>query len=86
MSSSQPLLDTESFRFVGDDSAWQQQNGQAKMTAVKDYVVEVKTKDQEHLLLKFKLVYDWLVFCHVRGSRRARPRYEATPQPWRHLL
>jgi len=40
----------------------------AKMTAVKDYVVEVKTSHQEHLLLKFKLVYDWLVYCHLVAS------------------
>ena len=60
-----PLLETEEFRFVGDDSPWQQKRGQEKMTAVKDYVVEVKTRSREHLLLKFKLVYDWLVFCHL---------------------
>jgi len=65
----QALLETEEFRFVGDASSWQQENGMAKMTAVKDYVVEVKTSHQEHLLLKFKLVYDWLVYCHVRHDR-----------------
>lgn len=63
-----PLLDTEEFRFVGDASPWQQKQGREKMTAVKDYVVEVKTRSQEHLLLKFKLVYDWLVYCHLVAS------------------
>jgi len=62
------LLDTEQFRFVGDASPWQQKQGHEKMTAVKDYVVEVKTRSKEHLLLKFKLVYDWLLFCHLVAS------------------
>ena len=35
------------------------------MTAVKVYVVEVRTRSGEHLLLKFKLVYDWLLYCHM---------------------
>jgi len=59
------LLETESYRFVGDDSAWQQKNGAEKMTAPKEYTVEVETKKGEHMLLKFKLVYDWLVYCHL---------------------
>jgi len=59
------LLETKKYRFVGDDSAWQQKGGAEKMTAEKEYVVEVQTKKGEHLLLKFKLVYDWLMYCHL---------------------
>eukprot|EP00316_Scyphosphaera_apsteinii_P021357 CAMPEP_0119338002 /NCGR_PEP_ID=MMETSP1333-20130426/95157_1 /TAXON_ID=418940 /ORGANISM="Scyphosphaera apsteinii, Strain RCC1455" /LENGTH=172 /DNA_ID=CAMNT_0007349177 /DNA_START=253 /DNA_END=771 /DNA_ORIENTATION=+ len=59
------LLDTEGFRFVGDDSSWQSKNGLEKETAVKEYVVELKTEKEAHYLIKFKLVYDWLVFCHL---------------------
>uniref|UniRef100_A0A7S2H127 Uncharacterized protein n=1 Tax=Haptolina brevifila TaxID=156173 RepID=A0A7S2H127_9EUKA len=62
------LLATDEFRFLGDASSWQQKNGQAKMTAVKDYVVETKTRTGEHLLLKFRLVYDWLLYCHLVAS------------------
>ena len=50
------LLETNMFRFVGDDSPWQQKHGREPMTAVKEYVVEVMTCREEHLLLKFKLV------------------------------
>jgi len=59
------LLETAGYRFLGDASAWQQQNGAQEMTAVKEYVVEVKTVRDEHLLVKFKLVYDWLLYCHL---------------------
>jgi len=62
------LLETDAFRFVGDDSAWQQKKGKEKMTAVKEFIVEVKTLKEEHLLFKFKLVYDWLVQCHLVAS------------------
>ena len=62
------LLDTDAFRFLGDDSPWQQKNGMEKMTAVKEYVVEVKTRNAEHYLLKFRLVYDWLLYCHLVTS------------------
>jgi len=62
------LLRTDEFRFIGDTSPWQQKNGQAKMTEVKDYVVETKTQTGEHLLLKFRLVYDWLLYCHLVAS------------------
>lgn len=40
------------------------------MTAVKEYMVEVKSCKGEHLLYKFKLVYDWLLFCHLVASVR----------------
>jgi len=63
-----PLLQTEAFRLVGDGSAWQQKNGHEKMTAPKEYVVEIKTKQGEHYLLKITLVYDWLVYCHLVAS------------------
>ena len=53
------MLDTKEYRFIGDSSAWQQKRGHEKMTAVKEYVVETKTAKGDHLLLKFKLVYDW---------------------------
>ena len=62
------LLDTEQYRFIGDGSAWQQKDGAEKMTAVKVYVVEVRTRSGDHLLLKFKLVYDWLLYCHMVAS------------------
>ena len=35
------------------------------MTAVKEFVVEMKTSNNEHHLVKFKLVYDWLLYCHL---------------------
>ena len=54
-----PLLDLDVFRFVGDDTPWQDKGGLEKMTDPKDYVVEVKTRSGEHLILTFKLVYDW---------------------------
>ena len=60
-----PLLQTEGYRFIGDATAWQQQNGRQEATAVKDYVVEVKTTCGEHLLVKFRLIYDWLLHCHL---------------------
>ena len=53
------MLETKEYRFIGDSSAWQQKRGHEKMTAVKEYVVETKTAKGDHLLLKFKLVYDW---------------------------
>ena len=54
----------QGYRFIGDASAWQQPNGESA-TAVKEYVVEVKTVSGQHLLVKFKLVYDWLLYCHL---------------------
>ena len=68
-----PLLATSTYRFVGDTSAWQVDRGREKMTAVKNYVVEAKTRSEsgrqsEHLLLKFRLVYDWLLYCHLVAS------------------
>ena len=36
------LLQTKAYRFVGDDSAWQQKGGLEQMTAPKEYVVEVQ--------------------------------------------
>jgi hypothetical protein len=59
------MLDTKEYRFIGDSSAWQQKRGHEKMTAVKEYVVETKTAKGDHHLLKFKLVYDWLLYCHL---------------------
>ena len=76
-----PLLNVVQYRFVGDDSAWQQKNGHEKMTAVKDYVVEVRTRESEHLLLKFKLVYDWLVYCHLVASVRSISTLELSVHP-----
>ena len=35
------------------------------MTAVKEYMIEAQTKKGKHLILRFKLVYNWLVFCHL---------------------
>ena len=60
-----PLLQTEGYRFIGDDSAWQQKNGHESATAVKEYVVELKTSAGAHMLVKVKLVYDWLLYCHL---------------------
>jgi len=60
-----PLTKTQGYRFLGDTSDWQQKNGEAEMTAVKEYVVELKTTGGEHLLVKWKLVYDWLLYCHL---------------------
>lgn len=60
-----PLLQTDGYRFIGDASSWQQKNGLEKATAVKEYVVELKTTKNEHMLVKFKLVYDWLLYCHL---------------------
>ena len=37
------LRQTQAYRLVGDDSEWQQKRGREKMTAVKEYVVEVET-------------------------------------------
>ena len=62
------LLDTQVFRFLGDTTPWQQKDGMEKMTSVKEYLVEVKTSKDEHLLFKFRLVYDWLVYCHLVTS------------------
>ena len=59
-----PLLQTSGYRFLGDASAWQRSNGMSE-TAVKEYVVEVKTTSGEHRLARFKLVYDWLLYCHL---------------------
>ena len=65
------LLQTKAYRFVGDDSAWQQKGGLEQMTAPKEYVVEVQAgaKEEgqrpEHLLVRFELTYDWLVYCHL---------------------
>ena len=56
-----PMLGIDGFRFIGDSSAWQQQQGNAKMTDPKQYVVEVKTRRGDHLILDFKLLYDWVV-------------------------
>ena len=66
----QPLLQTEGYRFVGDASAWQLKNGHEKFTAVKEYLVELKTAKGEHLLVSFKLVYDWLLYCHLIATVR----------------
>ena len=44
---------------------WQVKAGTEKMTAVKEYMVETQTKKGKHLILRFKLVYNWLVFCHL---------------------
>ena len=55
-----PMLGVDGFRFLGDSSAWQQQKGTAKMTDPKQYVVEVKTRRGDHLILDFKLLYDWV--------------------------
>lgn len=60
-----PLLKTEGYRFIGDASNWQLKNGLEKATAVKEYVVEVKTTGGEHLLVRFRLIYDWLLYCHL---------------------
>jgi len=60
-----PLLKTEGYRFIGDDSAWQQKGGLESATAVKEYVVELKTIGGDHMLIKFELVYDWLLHCHL---------------------
>jgi len=62
------LLNTDVFRFLGDATPWQQKNGMEKMTAEKEYLVEVKTKKDDHLLFKFRLVYDWLLYCHLVTS------------------
>ena len=65
------LLQTKAYRFVGDDTAWQQKGGLEQMTAPKEYVVEVQAgaKEEgqrpEHLLVRFELTYDWLVYCHL---------------------
>ena len=58
------LLDTQQYRFVGDSSAWQNKHGE-KMTAEKEYVVELQTRDGDHQIVSFRLVYDWLVHCHL---------------------
>jgi len=55
----------QGYRFIGDRTSWQQKNGQQKMTAVKEYVVELKTAREEHFLVKMRLVYDWLLYCHL---------------------
>ena len=60
-----PLFQTVSYRFVGDASSWQQKDGLEKPTSVKEYVVELKTSAGDHMLVKFKLVYDWLLHCHL---------------------
>ena len=41
------LLQTKAYRFVGDDSAWQQKGGLEQMTAPKEYVVEVQAGAKE---------------------------------------
>jgi len=64
-SSYAPLMKTTSYRFIGDRTAWQQKKGHQKMTAVKEYVVELKTNREEHFLVKMRLVYDWLLYCHL---------------------
>ena len=33
-----------------------------------DYMVELKTTRGDHKLIKFKLVYDWLLYCHLIAS------------------
>merc|ERR1719487_2804334 len=63
-----PLLSTETYRFIGDDSPWQQKGGAASMTATKEYVVELQSSGDDHVLCKFELVYDWLVYCHLVAS------------------
>ena len=60
-----PLLQTEGYRFIGDSTPWQQKNGRQSATGVKDYMVEVKTTGGDHLLVKFRLIYDWLLHCHL---------------------
>ena len=30
-----------------------------------EYLLEVRTRGDEHLLVKFRLVYDWLLHCHL---------------------
>jgi len=59
------LLQTSQYRFVGDASAWQTKQGREMPTDEKEYVVEVQTRNGEHCLVKFRLVYDWLLHCHL---------------------
>lgn len=58
------LLDTQQYRFLGDDSAWQSKNGLEKFEAPKEYVVEIDSPAGRHLF-RFRLVYDWLLYCHL---------------------
>lgn len=60
-----PLLQTEGYRFIGDASNWQMKDGVESPTDPKEYIVEVKTQNGEHLLVKFRLIYDWLLYCHL---------------------
>jgi hypothetical protein len=62
------LLESTEYRFLGDSTPWQQKEGRQKMTAPKEYVVEVKTGKGEHQMVIFRLVYDWLVYCHLVAS------------------
>jgi len=59
------LLQVEQYRFVGDASMWQTKQGQEMPTAEKAYMLEVQTRGGEHQLVKFRLVYDWLLHCHL---------------------
>ena len=60
-----PLLRTAGYRFVGDASAWQIKKGMERPEAVKEYTVELKMSGGGHMLARFKLVYDWLLYCHL---------------------
>jgi len=59
------LLQTEQYRFIGDSSPWQMKDGRAKPTAEKEYMVELRMRNGEHQIVRFKLVYDWLLYCHL---------------------
>lgn len=74
------LRQTQAYRLVGDDSEWQQKRGREKMTAVKEYVVEVETADGEDRLVKFVLVYNWrslpspAALLSASSASRCRPQ------------
>ena len=56
-----PLLELEGYHFIGDSSSWQHGSARrVKMTGPKQYVVEARTRANEHLVITFKLLYDWV--------------------------
>lgn len=61
------LLDTESFRFVGDTSSWQQKNGQARARALAWARARNRAWPAPSLLLRTrKLIVRGLDACHRR--------------------